>query len=121
MTKQALIYTRFSPRPNAQECDSCEKQEERCRAYCQRQEYEVVAVHSDKAVSGKVFERPALQAVLESLEPDMVLVVDTSDRMARDMLVALTIRHEVDRTGAALEFADGSPTHSTPDKCPSPS
>ena len=29
----AIVYCLFSPRPNAEECDSCEKQEDRCRAY----------------------------------------------------------------------------------------
>jgi len=113
--KQAVIYTRFSPRPNAQECDSCEKQEERCRVYCDRHGYEIVAVYSDKAVTGRVFDRPGLQDALSSLKPGMVLLVDVNDRMARDMLVALTIRFEVERTGATLEFADGSPGYSTPE------
>ena len=29
----AVLYARFSPRPLADECDSVEKQLERCRAY----------------------------------------------------------------------------------------
>ena len=30
---EAVLYGRFSPRPSADECDSVEKQLERCRAY----------------------------------------------------------------------------------------
>jgi DNA invertase Pin-like site-specific DNA recombinase len=116
--KSAAIYTRFSPRPGANECLSNEKQEERCRAYCQNRGYEVVAVYADDAVTGGVFERPGLAAAIErlvSMEGDRVLVVDSVDRLARDMLVNLTIRHEVERAGGKLEFANGTTATETPE------
>jgi len=114
----AVIYTRFSPRPNAEECDSCEKQEERCRAYCEHKGYRVVGVHSDEAVTGGVFERPALAAAIDSLgacEGGPVLVVDAVDRLARDMLVNLTIRYQVEKAGGRIEYANGTPTSTTPE------
>ena len=98
MTKQAIIYTRFSPRPNAAECDSCEKQMERCGQFCNNRELgsdgEGIHVFSDEAVSGGELNRPGLQAAIEALEPGMVRVVDSSDRLARDMLGNLTIRQQ---------------------------
>jgi DNA invertase Pin-like site-specific DNA recombinase len=112
---KTIIYTRFSPRPHADECKSNEKQEERCRAYCKKHDYIVFRVCGDAAVSGKLIDRPGLSAAMASLEPGMVLVVDTSCRLARDMLVNLTIRHQVDQAGCTIEFADGSPTASTPE------
>ena len=114
----AIAYTRFSPRPNAKDCDSNEKQEERCRAYCEGKGYEVVAVHSDEAVTGGVFERPGLDAAIRDLEAytcEKVLVVDSVDRLGRDMLVTLTIRHEVERAGGRIEFANGTPAATTPE------
>jgi DNA invertase Pin-like site-specific DNA recombinase len=72
-------------------------------------------VFSDKAVSGKRLDRPGLNAALAALKPGMVLVVDTSDRLARDMLVCLTIRFRIEQAGAQLEYADGSPDHNTPE------
>jgi site-specific DNA recombinase len=45
----------------------------------------------------------------------MILVVDAVDRLARDMLIGLTIRHQVDKAGATIEFADGSPNTDTPE------
>lgn len=66
-------------------------------------------------MSGNVLSRPGLAAAIEALEPGMVLVVDTVDRLARDMLVNLTIRHQVDKAGATIEFADGSPNEDTPE------
>lgn len=116
MAKQAIIYTRFSPRPNARECDSCEKQEERCRAYCKRQGYESDAAWmADEAVSGGLLNRPGLMEAINRLKPNNILVVDSSDRLARDMLVNLTIRHQVEQAGATIEFADGSPADTTPE------
>ena len=115
MTTQAIIYTRFSPRPNARECDSCEKQEERCRAYCEQKGYKVQAVFPDRNESGGILLRPRLMQAVEYLTPNKILVVDSSDRLARDMLVSLTIRHQVEQVGATIEFADGSPPDTTPE------
>lgn len=120
MTTQAIIYTRFSPRPKADECKSNEKQEERCLKYCKHKGYissEVLRARTfaDRKVSGSILNRPGLQAALAALTPGMVLVVDSSDRLARDMLVNLTIRHEVEKAGATIEYADGSPTSTTPE------
>lgn len=115
--KKAIIYCRFSPRPNADECKSNEKQEERCRAYCASKGYEVLWAVNDSAVSGKsaIASRPGLASAIGRIESGMVLVVDTSDRLARDMLVALTIRYEIEKRGATIEFADGSPLTDTPE------
>lgn len=140
MTKQSIIYCRFSPRPkecpqcgakvnqekavcgkceyeftDEDSCTSNERQEERCRAYCERKSYEVSGVFADANVSGKTLNRPGLSAALAALQPGMVLVVDRNDRLARDMLVGLTILQRVEDRGATIEFADGSPLHTTPE------
>ena len=114
----AVIYTRFSPRPNAGECDSCEKQEERCRAYCQRKGYRIGETHADPDTSGGVLDRPGLAAAIEAIgvcEGGAVLVVDATDRLARDMLVNLTIRYQVEKAGGRIEYANGTPTSTTPE------
>lgn len=113
--KQAIIYTRFSPRPDADTSKSCEKQEERCRAYCTRQNYAVIGVFHDKNVSGKTLCRPGLKEAIEALKPGMILVCDTGDRLARDMLIELTIVAQVEAAECAIEYADGSATRSTPE------
>ncbi len=113
--KSAIIYTRFSPRPNAAECDSNEHQEARCVNYCLSRGYHGGVVFSDRSVSGKTANRPALNAAIQAIKPGMVLVVDRNDRLARDLLVALTIHHEVEQRGGTIEFADGSPLRTTPE------
>jgi len=115
MKKQAILYTRFSPRPNAEDCESCEKQEERCRAFCEAKGYQVDGYEHDKEVSGGDLCRPGQQKAKNALQDGYVLVVDRSDRLARDMLVNLTIRHEVERKGATIAYADGSMVADTPE------
>lgn len=114
-TGHAIIYCRFSPRPNADECKSNDKQAERCRAYCEKHNLKPRFAYFDNAVSGKSLNRPGLSDAMEALHPGDVLVVDASDRLARDMLVCLTIRHQVEDLGCVIEFADGSPTTETPE------
>ncbi len=115
MTKQAIIYTRFSPRPNADECKSCDKQEERCFAYATTLGYQVSDGFRDEATSGSALNRPGLVEAIGHLGPGWVLVVDSSDRLARDMLVNLTIRQQVADAGATIEYADGSPNGASPE------
>lgn len=115
MSRQAVIYTRFSPRPNAKECDSCMKQAERCQAYCKQKGYESPYPYRDENVSGGILNRPGLLSAIARLRPGDILVVDSSDRLARDMLVNLTIRHQVEQADATIEFADGSPPDTTPE------
>ncbi len=111
----AIIYTRFSPRPNAAECDSCEKQENRCLDYCDSKKYKCWVLYRDENVSGGVYDRPGLREALDALSSGEVLVVDSADRLARDMLVSLTIRHEVEKAGATIEYANGSTCEDTPE------
>jgi site-specific DNA recombinase len=111
----AIIYCRFSPRPNADECTSNERQEERCLAYCASHEYAVEGIFKDSNVSGGTIDRYGLRRALDSLGKDWVLVCDSSDRLARDMLVALTIQHQVAQRGARIEYANGTPPGTTPE------
>ena len=114
-TKKAIIYCRFSQRPDADESKSNEKQMERCVIYCKRKEYLQHGSFCDDAVSGKILNRPGLSSAIAALQPGMVLVVDTRDRLARDMLVSLTIHQQVKERGATVEVADGSPSRDTPE------
>ena len=112
---RAIIYTRFSPRPNADDCESCDRQLELCTAYSTRQGYTVDATFEDRAVSGGDLDRPGLIAAIAELRQGDILVVAARDRLARDMLVALTITAQVCAKGARVEYADGSPNDTTPE------
>lgn len=118
--KNAIIYTRHSPRPNSQECDSCKKQEERCRTFCSRHAFEVIDTFSDEGISGGVLNRLGLTRAIDALArlgdvDTKVLIVDSVNRLARDMLVNLTIRHQVEQVGGVILYADETPDDRTPE------
>jgi hypothetical protein len=48
----AVLYRRFPPRPSPEDCDSVEKQQERCRADSIGHGYTVISEHHDKGLSG---------------------------------------------------------------------
>lgn len=92
----AVIYARFSPRPNAAECDSNRKQFQRCRAYCVSHGYDVAAVRWDRDLcGGRADNRPGLRRALEdACAHKAVLVVYAIDRLSRNTeeLLAMTRR-----------------------------
>jgi DNA invertase Pin-like site-specific DNA recombinase len=83
-----------------------------------------MSVFSDESLTGGIIDRAGLQAAIHTIkemaeEPSelraIVLVVDAADRLARDMLVSLTIRHEIEKAGGRIEFANGTPVSETPE------
>lgn len=80
--KTAVIYARFS----------CSKQSEMsiddqirvCRAWCARERYEVVAVYSDYAISGRTDDRPEFQKMVSNAGEAEIVLVYMMDRFSRD-------------------------------------
>jgi DNA invertase Pin-like site-specific DNA recombinase len=101
---QAVLYARFSPRPNPEECDSVEKQLERCRAYCAGHGYTVVAEHHDKDLSGgRADNRPGLQeAIGTACRRKAILVVYSLSRLARCTKDAIDLAERLSSAGADL-------------------
>jgi len=50
--KKAIIYSRFSPRQNEDQCESIEAQFDFCRKWCKENNVEIVAEFTDRALSG---------------------------------------------------------------------
>jgi len=105
---KAIIYARFSPRPNAAECDSIEKQIERCTAYCNACGYEIAATLNDADASGgRADNRPGLQTAIElACKEHAVLVCYDLSRLARSTKDAIEIADRLQRCGANLAFLD---------------
>ncbi|HTK74017.1 MAG TPA: recombinase family protein [Gemmataceae bacterium] len=99
-----MLYARFSPRPNPEECDSAEKQLERCRAYSLGHGYTVVAEHLDKDLSGaRADNRPGLQnAIAAACKRKAVLVVYSLSRLARCTRDAIDLAASLSAAGADL-------------------
>jgi DNA invertase Pin-like site-specific DNA recombinase len=104
MSTVAVIYARFSPRPSPEECDSVEKQFERCRAYCAGHGYSVISEQKDKDLSGgRADNRPGLQrAIATACKNQAVLVVYSLSRLARCTKDAIDLAEKLNTAGADL-------------------
>jgi len=102
-----VIYTRFSPRRNAEDSQSCETQETICREYARGKGWDVECCYRDEGISGGVIDRPGLEAALASLGRGDVLLVARRDRIARDVLLAELTRRRVAAAGAQIVAVDG--------------
>jgi DNA invertase Pin-like site-specific DNA recombinase len=92
--QRVVLYARFSPRPHASECDSCEFQLAELRRYAGRRRWEIVAEYQDDAVSGKTdYEsRPGLFDAAAACKRGYILLVHRIDRLFRDMQHGLAFR-----------------------------
>ena len=118
----ALIYTRFSPRPKASLCSSCERQHERCARFCLDNNHIVGDAFHDKNVSGATLERDGFNALVNKLEllrekkNKILVVIDAPDRLARDMKVGLILRERIRGAGGIISYANGTPSGETPEE-----
>jgi len=83
--KKVVIYSRFSPRPNSEQCDSCNAQEERCIEWCLSRGLTVAAKYRDEALSGADEDRPGLWDAIRAMKRGWILLVDSLDRLARSV------------------------------------
>ena len=104
---RAIIYTRYSPRRNADESESCEVQEGICRRHAESKGYAVAQVFHDPDISGADEYRQKLWEAIESLEPGSVLVVFKRDRLARNVFLAEQINRAVIKQGGRIEAVSG--------------
>ena len=101
--KQAIIYTRFSPRPDADNCQSIDFQEEQCRIYCEQRGLDVLECYRDKAMSGKNMERPGLNKALKRvIKIRGALVSYSLSRLARSTVDAITICDQLAKNNCDL-------------------
>lgn len=101
--EKAILYARFSPRPNAEKCESVEHQLEDLRRYCMENDLQMVDEFSDKACSGADDERPGMWDAINALKKGYTLVVRRFDRLARDSTFALQIiKHQIEEKGAKI-------------------
>lgn len=105
---RCVIYTRFSPRRNSENCESCEVQRAYCEQFASQKGWEVVSVFSDEAVSGSTdVEDRNLDAAIRSLKKGWILLAHKRDRFARDLQIGLQIERMVETRGAMCAVASG--------------
>ena len=106
-TKCAVIYTRFSPRPNGGQSESCETQLAYCEQYAHKRGYQVAGHYDDKNVSGADEDRPKMWQAIDNLKKGGVLLVMKLDRLARNVYLMELIRRAVTTAGATIEAVSG--------------
>jgi len=111
-----IIYARFSPRRNKDECESIEAQFDFCRQWCKENDVKIVGEFADRALSGADEDRPELWAAIEALERGYVLVVYRLDRLARSVYLSDIIERSVNRKKASFLSISGEGTWSDSDE-----
>jgi site-specific DNA recombinase len=105
--KRAAIYCRVSTSAQAEDGTSLDSQEEKCRAYCKQNGYNVLGVYREEGVSGATLARPELDRVRDLVRDGLVdvVVVYALDRLSRDAGHTLLLVKEFQDRGAALKSA----------------
>lgn len=105
---KAVIYCRFSSRPQESEGHGLESQEIRCRQFAAQKGYDVAAVFPDTFTGGGDFmQRPGMVALLSYLDAqpneNYVVIFDDLKRLARDLRFHLELRDAFQKRRARIE------------------
>jgi DNA invertase Pin-like site-specific DNA recombinase len=111
IASKAVAYFRTSSETNVgDDKDSLKRQRAAVRAYAARAGYQVIAEYSDDGVKGAdpVDQRPGFAAMLAHIAGNGVrtIIVETSSRFARDLIVAETGWRFLQDAGITLIAAD---------------
>lgn len=98
------IYIRVSSRQQVEEGYSLEAQERTLRQYCEIMGWEVHTKYKDEGISGKKFNRPALQQMLKDAKTGLIekVVIVKLDRISRNTKDILCITDELENFGVSL-------------------
>lgn len=112
----AILYSRFSPRPEGETSESIELQQEKSEAYCTAMSHVIIARYADREISGaRADNRPGLQDALQlALTRRALLVCYSLSRLARNTRDALAIIDQLHAAGAHLALLDVNLDTSTP-------
>jgi len=111
---KCIVYTRFSPRRNSEECTSGEVQLAYCEQYCEKKGYTICKIFHDEAVSGSDEFRENLWLAIECLGKGDVLLVHKMDRLARNVYLSECIKRAVKKQGGSIEAVEGDITGDDP-------
>lgn len=112
---RAIVYTRFSPRPNASTCESCDVQRAYCEQFASQKGLDIVRYFDDPDRSGSDEFRDVLWAAIDALKKGDVLLVYKRDRLARNVYLSEQINRCVAKKGAAIMAVSGDVEGDTPE------
>jgi site-specific DNA recombinase len=113
---RAIIYRRVSTDEQSKTGLGLEHQKRVCEELARTLGAKDITIYTDAGISGstEIDCRPGLRDALAALRKGDVLLVAKRDRIARDMLVSLTVGKIVERRGAKLMSAAGEGNDSDP-------
>jgi DNA invertase Pin-like site-specific DNA recombinase len=103
--QKAIIYCRVSTEEQAERGYSLDAQEKYCRNFAENNGYKVIDVYRDEGKSGTSLDRPALKDLLTQIQEEKsvgAVIVQETDRLARNTKDHLTIRALLQKAGARL-------------------
>jgi site-specific DNA recombinase len=100
----AIIYARVSTDEQARSGYSLAQQIEACRAWCEREGYEVLEVITDPGQSGASLERPGMDRVRDLVAAGgvSVMLAQDRDRFAREPAYLYLLRKEFEEHGCKI-------------------
>ena len=103
--KTAVIYARYSS--HAQNDASIEQQIEECQAFAARNNLRIIQIYADRAISGRTDRRPEFQKMMRHAESGAfdAIVAYKSNRIARNMLNALSTETKLAQFGVSIMYA----------------
>lgn len=114
----AISYSRFSPRPGAADCESCERQAQDIQNWCKKKEWTIEAEYADKEYSGDSSDRENLwTAVAAASRKGYALVVRNLDRLARSVILQELIIERVRKKGGVVISLAGEGAVEGDDEC----
>lgn len=97
-----VIYARYSS--DAQRDASIEQQVKACRQFCERMQYTVIDVYSDRAMTGRTDMRPSFQQMIKDSKSRRfsAVVVYALDRFSRDRYDSAVYKRELKLNGVKV-------------------
>lgn len=102
---KAVIYCRTATSYKEGTTPALVEQEIRCQTYAVKNQYEVEKVFFDKGVSGSL-DNPGILAMLEFLHGAAevhVVIINTFDRLSRDLSINAQMRQHIEHANGRLE------------------
>lgn len=102
----AVIYARYSS--HNQRDVSIEQQVKQCQEFAQQNNFQIIEIYADRAISGKTDKRPNFQRMMRDAEKKKFkyVIAWKSNRMGRNMLQAMMNEAKLNDLGIRVLYAE---------------